>query len=130
LSRSGWSVTASSTDQPGHLSYALDGNPQSRWSTGLYQAPGMWFKIDMQRPQLFFSVVLDAQNDPNDGPVLFDVYLSNDGNFSVPTKVGLQGSALTIIDFGSAQIVRYVYIVVRGSKGCCWWSIDEVNAFR
>jgi len=130
LSRSGWSVTASSTDQPGHLSYALDGNPQSRWSTGLYQAPGMWFKIDMQRPQLFFSVVLDAQNDPADSPVLFDVYLSNDGNFSVPTKVGLQGSALTTIDFGSAQLVRYVYIVVRGSKSCCWWSIDEVNAFR
>ncbi|HEX3850841.1 MAG TPA: hypothetical protein VHW01_07725 [Polyangiaceae bacterium] len=43
---------------------------------------------------VFFSLVLDAQNDPTDGPVLFDVYLSNDGNFSTPTEVGLQGSAL------------------------------------
>jgi hypothetical protein len=128
LSRTSWTVTASSDQK--EVSYAIDGDPQSRWNTGLFQVPGMWFKIDMQQPQLFFSVVLDTQNAPTDGPVVFDVYLSNDGNFSMPTKVGLQGSALTTIDFGSAQLVRYVYIVLRGSKSGCWWSIYEVNAFR
>lgn len=73
---------------------------------------------------------VNTRNDPTDAPVLFDVYLSNDGNFSTPTKVGLQRAAVTTIDFGSAQLARYVYMVLRGSKGCCWWSIDEVNAYR
>jgi hypothetical protein len=129
LSRTGWTVTASSAAQ-NDVPFAIDGNPQTRWTTGLYQAPGMWFKIDMQQPRLFFTVVLDAQNEPPDAPVLFDVYLSNDGNFSMPTKVGQQGAPLTTIDFGGAQLVRYVYIVLRGSKSGNWWSIDEVNAFR
>ena len=118
-SRTGWTVTASSSDQ-NDLPSAIDGDPHTRWTTGLFQAPGIWFKIDMQQPQLFFSVVLDARNEPPDAPVLFDVYLSNDGNFSTPTKVGQQGAGLTTVDFDSAQLV---------SKGCCWWSIDEVNAF-
>lgn len=130
LSRAGWTVTVSSSDMNCPPPSAIDGDAQTRWSTGQYQAPGMWFKIDMQQPRLFFSLVLDAQNDPTDGPALFDVYLSNDGTFSAPTKVGLQGSALTKIDFGSAQLVRYIYLVLRGSKSGCWWSIDEVNAFR
>jgi hypothetical protein len=128
LSRAAWSLSASLNQ--GQISYAIDGDPKSRWNTGQFQMPGMWFKIDMKQPQLFFSVVLDAQNDPTDGPILFDVYLSNDGNFPMPTKVGLQGAPLTTIDFGSAQLARYVYIVLRGSKNGNWWSIDEVNAFR
>jgi hypothetical protein len=120
----------SASTNPKDVSDAIDGDPGTRWSTGVDQAPGMWFKIDMQQPQLFFSVVLDAQNDPTDGPVLFDVYLSNDGKFNTLSKVGLQGTALTTVDFGSAQLVRYVYILLRGSKTGIWWSIDEVNAFR
>ena len=128
LSRTTWILTASSNQ--GQISYAIDGDPTTRWNTGLNQVPGMWFKIDMQQPQLFFSVVLDAQNFPTDGPVLFDVYLSNDGNFSMPTKAGLPGSPVTTIDFGGEQLVRYIYIVLRGSTNSTWWSIDEVNAFR
>jgi hypothetical protein len=128
LSRTAWILTASSNQ--GQITYAIDGDPTSRWNTGLNQAPGMWFKIDMQQPQIFFSVVLDAKNNPTDGPLLFDVYLSNDGNFSTPTKMGLQGSPLTTIDFGSAQLARYIYIILRGTQNSSWWSIDEVNVFQ
>ncbi len=130
VSRAGWVVTASSSDQNDLLN-AIDGDPTTRWTTGLFQAPGMWFKIDMQQPQLFFSVVLDARNDATDAPVLFDAYLSNDDNtFTTPTLVGLRGSALTTIDFGGAQLARYVYLELQGSSPIHWWSIDELNVFQ
>jgi hypothetical protein len=131
LSRAGWVVTASSSDMNGQPSFAIDGKLQTRWASGQFQMPGIWLKLDMQQPQLFFSVVLDATNDPTDAPVLFDVYLSNDDNmFTTPTLVGLRGSALTTIDFGGAQLVRYVYIKLQGSSPDHWWSVDELNVFQ
>jgi hypothetical protein len=131
LSRAGWTVAASSADVNCQPSFAIDGDLQTRWSSGQYQMPGIWFKLDMQQPQLFFSVVLDARNEATDAPVLFDVYLSNDDNmFTTPTLVGQRGSALTTIDFGSAQLARYVYFELQGSSPTHWWSIDELNVFQ
>jgi len=131
LSRLGWVVTASSADMNGQPSLAIDGKLQTRWSSGVYQTPGIWLKLDMQRPQLFFSVVLDATNDTTDAPVLFDVYLANEDNtFTTPTLVGLRGNALTTIDFGGAQLARYVYLKLQGSSPIHWWSIDELNVFQ
>ncbi|HEY1533710.1 MAG TPA: discoidin domain-containing protein [Polyangiaceae bacterium] len=130
LSRNGWVVSASSSDMNGPPSNAIDGDPSSRWSSGIEQAPGIWFKLDMQQPQLFFSIVLDTRFDPNDAPVMFDVFLSNDDKFRSPTKSGLQGAPLTTVDFGSAQLVRYVYFRLRGTKAATWWSIHELNAYR
>ncbi len=130
LSRKGWVVSASNSDMNGPPGNATDGDPNSRWSSGTSQAPGIWFKLDMQQPQLFFTMVLDTQLDPNDAPVMFDVFLSNDGNFRFPTKVGLQGTPITTVDFGSAQLVRYVYFRLRGTKDGTWWSIHELNAYR
>ena len=129
LSRKGWVVTASDSDMNSPPSGAIDGDPDTRWSSGTNQGPGIWFKLDMQQPQLFFSVVLDAHLEPSDAPVIFDVFLSNDGNFGSPTEVGLRGTDITTVDFGSAQLVRYVYFRLSGVKSK-WWSIHELNAFQ
>jgi hypothetical protein len=41
----------------------------------------------------------------------------------------VRGSGLTTIDFGGAQLVRYVYFRLSGTRGS-WWSIDELNVVR
>jgi len=129
LNRKGWVATASNSDVDSPPGHAIDGNSSSYWSTGTSQTPSIWFKLDMQQPQLFFSIVLDTRLTPGDAPMMFDVYLSNDGNFGSPTKSGLRGTDITTIDFGSAQLVRYVYFRLRGSTGN-WWTIHELNAYQ
>ena len=59
LSRTGWVATASS-DGGGAPANALDGNEATRWSTGVPQANGEWFQVDMTAAQTFDQITLDA----------------------------------------------------------------------
>jgi hypothetical protein len=128
---SGWSATAS--QESAMCAAAFDGSTYWRWSTGINQQPGMWFTLDLGSPQIFFTIVLRAYDtsfmEPNDGPALFDVYESNDGNFSAPVKQNLPGGATTTIHFDSAQRARYVQLKLDAVKDK-WWSINELAMFQ
>lgn len=127
LSRVGWQATASSSTNSGPPAQALDGDPDTRWTSNKEQVEGMWFTVDMRQPQAFFQITLDAHS-VYDGPALFDVYLSNDGQYGAAVKTRLIGSDVTTIHFDSAQYARYLHFVLDG-KGVDgkWWSIYELN---
>ncbi len=132
LNRAGWSATASSTptnscctgDVPAN---ALDGNSSTRWSSGVAQASGQWFQIDMGSPQSFNGLTLDAYNSGGDYPRGYQVFVSDDGTNWGNAVVSGNGSQFTTIAFAD-QVARYIKIVQTGSAGN-WWSIYELNVY-
>jgi len=130
LLRSGWIATAtasSSTTKPGD---ALDGDRSTRWNSGTGQAIGMFYEIDMLKSQIFFGMTLDIADTPGDGANQFDVYLSNDGTFTTPALTAQASDPTTgiaTVTFPSAQIARYIKLVLTGNKASNWWAIQELN---
>jgi glucosylceramidase len=128
LDRTGWSATASVSNNGEPPSNALDGNFNTRWSTGQPQSPGLWFQVDMAKVQSFSSIALDCGFSGGDYPRGYQVYVSNDGStWGGPIASGQGSSGYTVITF-SQQSARYVKVVLTASTGS-WWSIDEFYAF-
>ncbi|MBV8886477.1 MAG: discoidin domain-containing protein, partial [Chroococcidiopsidaceae cyanobacterium CP_BM_RX_35] len=127
LSQSGWSATASSNSNA--ASMAIDGNPNTRWSTGTHQTQGQYFHVDLSTTQSFSKLVLDASNSLNDYPRGYSVYVSNDGaNWGNPIASGSGSSAVTTITFPT-QSARYIKIAQTGSDSYWWWSIHELTVY-
>ena len=129
LVTAGWVATASDTWSGSTTASAIDAVNTTRWTTGANQAPGMWFEVDMQKLQIFWSVTLDTTDHVSDTPQLFDVYLSTDGTFTTPALQSIPGgtTGTTQVAFGSAQVARYVKLVLSDSKANTWWSIRELT---
>ena len=127
LTRSGWKALASSSASRYQVpSYAMDGNPQTRWSTGHRQTGGEWFQVDMGVPQTFSSVSLNSTVSTNDYPRGFQVYVSTDGSaWGNPIASGAGVSALVTATF-ARQTARYIKVVQTGGSSY-WWSIGELN---
>ncbi len=130
LDRSGWQLSASdnSSDPSDTIGNAIDGDLGSRWGSGTFQYNGMSFQIDLGSTQSFSKIVLDATNSPNDYPIGYQVYVSNDGSNWGNAIASGNGSTVTTISFGT-QSARYIKIVDTGSSSQWWWSIDEVNVY-
>jgi hypothetical protein len=128
LPRDGFSAKASDTypdDNPNEVLDSVGG----RWTSGTQQYDGMWFEVDMGQVHTLFSVVLLCDEQPDDVPGKFDFYLSIDGEYGEPTRAGLFGKPVTEISFDSAQVARYVKIVLRQEKSR-WLSINEINVIE
>jgi fibronectin type 3 domain-containing protein len=128
LSRTGWVASASSSNAPDPPANAIDGNINSRWSTGANQVPGQWFQVDMGSTNILSAIVLDCGASTGDYPRGYQLYLSKDGtNWGTPIAVG-NGSAVTTISF-DAHAARYIRVTQTGSASANWWSIAEFNAY-
>jgi hypothetical protein len=125
LLRTGWTATASASTTNSTPADALDASLTTRWSSGTAQVVGMYYELDMQKPQIFFSFALDSADSPGDAPALFDVYLSLDGTFTTPALTAQSGMPTTIVTFPNAQIARYIKIVLTNDKSSNWWGIRE-----
>jgi hypothetical protein len=127
LVRTGWMATASASTSNSTPNDALDGNLTTRWSSGVNQISGMWYELDMQKPQIFFGFALDSSDTPGDAPALFDVYLSLDGTFTTPVLTAQVGMPTSVVTFANAQIARYIKIVLTENKSTNWWGIRELT---
>lgn len=123
------STQATASDNPGEAGNALDGKPETRWSTGTGQTPGQWFQLDLGWEQPVAGVTLDTTPSPGDYPRGYEVYVSNDPNNwgePVATGAGAEGQPVTVITF-APKSGRYVRIVQTGTVDGLWWSIHEVT---
>jgi hypothetical protein len=128
LNRTEWVASASSSNAPDPPANAIDGNINSRWSTGANQAPGQWFQVDMGSTNILSALVLDCGASTGDYPRGYQVYLSKDGtNWGSPVATG-SGATVTTISF-AAHAARYIRITQTGSASANWWSIAELNAY-
>jgi uncharacterized repeat protein (TIGR02543 family) len=128
LPRTGWVASASSAN--GSPANAIDGNISTRWSTGVNQANGQWFQVDMGSVQTFNRIIMDAGSSTGDYPRGYQVNVSNDGsNWGSPVATGTGSSAVTTITF-APQTARYIRVTQTGSvSGTIWWSIHEFNVY-
>ncbi|WP_156885787.1 discoidin domain-containing protein [Massilia niastensis] len=121
LPRAGWKVSASSGDATGNM---LDGNPNTRWTSGQQQVPGQWIVVDLQAAKTFDSVFLNAGNG-GDYPHGYKVQVSDDGQAWVDVADGNEPGQTTAISF-ARRTARYLRIEQLGTSGS-WWSITELK---
>jgi hypothetical protein len=125
VSRSGWTVTASSS-KGGPTLRAVDGVATTRWSIGTAQAGGEWFQLDLGSAKTIYQV--DLVTEGGDYPKSYQLLLSADGvNWGSPVTAGSGLSGATVITFAprSARYVRIAQI----SALSAWWSINEIDVF-
>lgn len=132
LSRTGWTASAS-VNAGGWAapSNALDGNLNTRWGTGVSQANGQWFQVDMGSSQNFNQITMDASVDSGDFPRGYQINVSADGvNWGSPVATGTGSSAVINVTF-PAVTARYIRVTqtLSGATGN-WWSIDEFNVYH
>ncbi len=124
----GWTISASHNNvQSGadNLSFALDGNPQTRWSSREPQRPGMWFALDLGAVQTLSRLELVNEGSPQDYPRGYVVKLSTNGqNWEMVSSVKNNDRPL-VITF-PPRSARYVHVEQTGSDSFYWWSIHEI----
>ncbi len=138
LDRSQWTVTASSNsvgDGTGNATgdaavNAIDGDLDTRWTTGHGLKNGDWYQINLGSPASFDQIVLDnSVNSSFDYVTKYQVYVSNDGvNWGSALASGNGHIGKITITLPTAQTAQYIRVVSTGTSGF-WWSIGEINVY-
>ena len=122
-----WELSASHGGE--HVGAAIDGNPDSRYSTNESMKPGMWFAFDMRQPINVTGILLDTQKSRGDYPRGYAVSLSDDGKtWSSLIIEGKATTAITDIRFPKGVSTRFVKIEQTGQHGL-FWSIHELKVY-
>lgn len=128
--RTGWTVTASSTEPSRSPTNIKDGNLGTRWSSGVAQTNGQWLQVDMGAPLTFNQIILDTaknSSDENDFPRGYSVEVSSNASAWTQVASGIGGRKATPINFAAVR-GRYIRITQTGSS-TNWWSIGELNVY-
>ncbi len=128
LPRTGWVASASVSDAD-VASNAIDGNENTRFSTGAAQAAGQWFEVNMQAAATFSEVTIDAGPSTGDYPRGYTVSVSNDGASWTQVAAGTGTAQLITVTF-PPQTAQYIQITQTQSGATAnWWSIAELNVY-
>ena len=123
-----WKMTAS--QNPAKVSAAVDGAPGSRWDTGKFQVPGMWFQIELPQETPIGGLLFDTSGSGNDYPRGYIVELSGDGRkWNPPIASGKGTNAVTEIQFPTAK-ARFIRITQTGAAKGNYWSIHELDVLE
>ncbi len=103
--------------------FAVDGDPDTRWDSGMAQQPGLTFEIEMDREYSLAGITLDYGEYEDDYPRSLGLYVSSDGK-------QWERAELAAGEFGyyqcDAEKVRYLRLTVEGES--TWnWSICEIK---
>lgn len=113
---------------PGDVNLAIDGDPNSRWTTNEFMKPGMWFAIDLRMQSEIYGITLDCSGSNGDYPRKYDVYISDKPEEKGELAVtGAGNGPVTKIEFNPPVKGRYIKIVQTGNKDDLYWSIHELT---
>jgi RHS repeat-associated protein len=130
LSRTAWGASASATGGTDVAANAIDGNAATRWDTGVHQANGQTFTLDMGTSQVFNQLTLDAGTSTGNFPRGYSTQVSSDGiNWGTAVATGTGSTQLVTISF-LTQTARFIRITQTGTSTTNDWSIHEINVFR
>ena len=132
LDRSCWVATASDcstmAQNPDEPARALDGMPNTRFSTGIKQAVGVsyTYQVNMQSVVMISGIKVESSVLADSSPTL-QVEVSTNG--TTWTKVACGDGAVTT-DFSFAAVsAQYVRLTQSGGANTGWWSIHEFNVY-
>lgn len=124
--RRSWKLTSNRAKN--QLQHAVDGKPDTRWSSNRPQRPGTWVQIELNEAARIEGLSLETAASPNDFPKRFEVHTSLDGkNWGKPVARG-KGSRNPVIRFDPVH-ARFVKITQTGKKQGLYWSIHELELF-
>ncbi|HVU51857.1 MAG TPA: discoidin domain-containing protein [Polyangia bacterium] len=127
LPRAGWVASASVTGGTDVAAQAIDASTATRWSTGVGQASGQWWQVDMQAAQTFDQLVVLSNADYARS---YQVFVSNDGAaWGAAVATGRGAGATASITF-APQTSRFVRVVQTSSTPASWWSIYDLNVWN
>jgi hypothetical protein len=127
LPRTGWTVSASLNS--GSATNAIDGSECTRWMTGVGQAAGQTFTVNMGSAYKFSQIQIDNYNDPNDYPGSYAIYASSDGvNWGSAVATGNGAGTVTTVSFPE-QNAQYIEIQIASNINGNWWSLDELRVY-
>jgi len=137
LPADGWTLTDNLHDSPelaaAFASQALDGDPNTRWTTGRAMQPGDRLALDMGKPQQVAKLVLDSAASPGDYPHGYVVESSADGRTWAEAARATAGGAASAQQGGVLAITfpavraRYLRITNAGSAPGRFWSVHELT---
>ncbi|HTW09838.1 MAG TPA: discoidin domain-containing protein [Acidimicrobiales bacterium] len=129
LSRTSWVASTNTSPGSGDApANALDGNPNTRFSTDADQAVGQDFEVNMGTPETFNELQMDVPNSPTDYAPGYKVEVSNDGSTWTTVANGTGTGPDETIVFPT-QTAQYVEVVLTSADSSYWWSIDEFNLY-
>ncbi|HVX94240.1 MAG TPA: discoidin domain-containing protein [Polyangia bacterium] len=105
------------------------GNPQglysgSSWSTGVNQANGQWFQMDLGtsawRVTLVSTAIRLVSTGATDYPRTFDVRVSDDGTNFTTVAAGVKGTGQTMTIPIGPQAARYIRVVITAAANVPW----------
>ena len=120
----------SASHNEGDLGKAIDGNPETRWSSNETMKPGMCFGIDLRMQSEIRAITLDTAKSPGDYPRGYDVYISDaeiDPATAKPAASGKGDGPITEIVFDPPVEGRYIKIVQTRIHPGLYWSIHELT---
>ena len=118
---------ATASHGAGEAKNALDGNADTRWTTGCKMDKGMWFQLDLGVESEVLKLVLDTSGSPGDYPRGYEVYVSDQtNNWGDPVAKGEGKGPVTDITC-KPKTGRYVRIVQTGTSDGAFWSIHEMR---
>lgn len=125
--RAEWKVSANYNG--GSAKKAIDGDIKTRYDTGTFQVPGMWYEIELPETSSITGLCLDAGSSFEDYPRAYEVQLSDDGqNWGEPVARGRGTQTVTEIHFKPAS-ARFIRITQTGSVHGLFWSIHELAVY-
>lgn len=122
-----WTASASVSAAGLPPANAIDGNLSTRWSTGVAQANGQYFQLDLGAARSLGRFVLDAgAANPTEYPRGWSVQVSNNGTtWGAPIATGTGSGRVTTIVVPQTT-ARYARITQTGST-TARWSIAELT---
>jgi hypothetical protein len=127
LPRTGWVASASVTGGADTPAKALDAQGGTRWSSGVAQANGQSFTVDMQTAQTFDRVVMESGADYARA---YQIFVSTDGtNWGTAVATGTGANPTLTVTF-PVQTKRWVRVVQTSTTPANWWSIYEFNVWN
>jgi hypothetical protein len=133
LPSTSWKVSASVNSQEAYK--ALDNNPNTRWTTQKPQEPGMWFEMDMKKPQTIRSLSVFLGNSIYDYPRKLEIKTSLEGHNWQEVRTEAKSvyyitqdrlAKRTIYTFPPTTI-RFIRLYQRGKTPEMYWSIHELE---
>ncbi len=123
-----WIATASSSGGTDVPAQAIDGNADTRWTSGKDQAGDEWFQLDFGKDVTIKTVTLRLGKNTGDYPRTYQTRLTDTANNTSATPQ-VTGSGMdsvdTVMTFSSPTTGRYLLITQGGTTTGIWWSIAE-----
>jgi mono/diheme cytochrome c family protein len=118
-----WKLTAS--NKPDGCDAAVDSKADTRWDTGVVQAPGQWFQIELPAETNVTGLRLDSANSGKDYPRGYKVEISTDGAKWSPVANGKGNAPVTEISFPATR-AKFVKITQTERAKGNFWSIHDL----